>query len=413
MQPGRFAWMVAGLLFAGSLVNYMDRAALGVVKLPLCEELRLTNTDFGLALNAFLLAYMVLYVVGGRLADRLGYHRAFVVTIVFWSMANMMHAAAAGLLSLCFLRALLGVGEGGFYPAALRASSDWFPPETRSKAVGLYLCGLSVGSLLTPPVVAWITASYGWRASFVATGALGFALVLPWWLLHRRIRRVYGRANPAPGHVAEAAPGTAEQDEVSLWQVLRRRKYWCILAARALTDGAWWFFLFWTPGYFQEVRGFDLDMVGRWLWMPYLGADLGALAGGWLAAALIQRGLSASLGRKMVLVPSAMLGTLGLVVHFVESPYFALGLLTAALFGHFSWATNVHTAISEISPRRHQAVLYGITGAAGTLAGALTQPLIGYVVDTSGYAPAFVCVGAAYVLAIASLIAAGKIEPLR
>jgi MFS transporter, ACS family, hexuronate transporter len=408
-----FAWLVVSLLFAASLVNYMDRAALAVVKTQMCDELSISNTGYGLALDAFLLTYMVLYVVGGSMADRLGYHRMFVLTIVFWSLANMFHALAAGLLSLCLFRALLGIGEGGFYPTALRASAEWFPAENRSKAVGIYLCGLSVGSLLTPPVVAWVTACYGWRASFLLTGAVGFLLVPPWLFLHRRIRQVYGRHDPAPGHCAPSDPvGPAEQ-ELSLSQVLRRRKYWCILMARALTDGAWWFVLFWTPGYFQEVRGFDLTMVGRWLWMPYLGADLGALAGGWLAAVLIQRGLGTSAGSKLVLIPSAMLAAIGSLACIVGSPFLAIGLLTAALFGHFSWATNIHTAVSEISPRRHQAVLYGITGAAGTLAGALTQPLIGYVVDVAGYDPAFVCVGAAYLAAIAFLLAAGRIEPLR
>jgi ACS family hexuronate transporter-like MFS transporter len=146
--------------------------------------------------------------------------------------------------------------------------------------------------------------------------------------------------------------------------------------------------------------------------LPYLGADLGALAGGWLAAWLIQVGLGPSLGRKLVLVPSALLASLGALACLVGSPYAAIGLLTVALFGHLSWATNVHTAISEISPRRHVAVMYGITGAAGTLAGALTQPLIGYVVDVSGYTPAFACAGAAYLLAIVMLLAAGRIEPM-
>jgi len=413
-QPDRFAWLVVGLLFAGSLVNYVDRAALAVVKPQICEDLSISNWGYGLALNAFLVAYMVLYIVGGRMTDRLGYYRTFMLTIVFWSTANMMHAAAMGLLSLCLFRALLGVGEGGFYPAALRGSAEWFPPETRSKAVGIYLCGLSVGALVTPPIVAWITLRYGWRASFLATGALGFFLIPPWVLLHRRIRQVYGRVDPAPGLRAPSNPGTATEEGLPLGAVLRRRKYWCLLAARALSDGAWWFFLFWTPGYFQEVRNFDLQMVGRWLWLPYLGADLGALAGGWLAAMLIRAGWGASRGRKLVLVPSAILGPLGALVHFVGDPFLAVGLLSVALFGHLSWATNIHTAISEISPPQHQAVLYGITGAAGTLAGALTQPLIGYVVDLAGgYAPVFVCVGVVYLLAIASLAAAGRIEPLR
>jgi ACS family hexuronate transporter-like MFS transporter len=412
-SPSRFAWLVLGLLFAGSVVNYVDRAALAVVKPQICAELSITNQGYGLALNAFLVAYMVLYVVGGRVADRLGYYRTFLLTISLWSVANMMHAAVAGLLSLCLFRAVLGIGEGGFYPVALRGSAEWFPRQIRSKAVGVYLCGLSLGTLITPPIVAWITLRHGWRACFLVTGALGFFLIPPWVTLHRRIRQVYGRVDPAPGLEAASNPRTPTEEELSLGAVLRRRKYWCMLGARALSDGAWWFFLVWMPGYFQEVRHFDLAMVGRWLWMPYLGADLGALAGGWLAAMLIRRGLSASFGRKLVLVPSGIFGALGTLVYFVGNPFLALGLLSVALFGHLSWATNVHTAVSEISPRRHQAVLYGITGAAGTLAGALTQPLIGYVVDVAGYAPAFVCVGIIYLLAIVSLVAAGRIEPLR
>ncbi len=412
-RPHHVAWLVAGLLFAGSLVNYVDRAALAVVKTKICEELDLTNTDYGLALDAFLVAYMILYVVGGRMADRLGYDRMFTVTIVFWSVASMAHGLVTGLLSLCLFRALLGIGEGGFYPVALRGSAEWFPPETRSKAIGLYLCGLSVGALLAPPLVAWIATNYGWRASFLFTGALGFLLVPPWVLLHRRIRPAHGRHDAAFRLGIAANPGSGTDAGLPLAAVLRRGKYWRLLAARALTDGAWWFFLFWTPGYFQEARGFDLNMVGRWLWIPYLAADLGALGGGWLAAALIARGLGASFARKLVLVPSALLAASGSLTCFVGSPFLALGFLSAALFGHLSWSTNVHTAISEVSPPRHQAVLYGITGAAGTLAGALTQPLIGLVVDLVGYEPAFVGVAAAYLLAIALLLAVGRIEPLR
>lgn len=415
----RFGWLVVAMVFGGSIVNYVDRAALGVVKPQVCAELGISNTGYGLALNAFLLAYMVLYVLGGRMADRFGYQRMFTLSIVVWSVANMAHAAAAGLVGLCLFRALLGLGEGGFYPSALRGSAEWFPPEDRSKAIGIMLCGITVGTLIAPPMVAWITRDYGWRAAFLATGALGFLLVPPWLLLHRRIRRKYGCTNPAPGHRAELLANlesgveTAGDGGLTLWQSLRRRKFWCILAPRALSDGAWWFFLFWTPAYFQEVRGFDLSMVGRWLWVPYLGADLGAIGGGWLAAMLIQRGLDRSLGRKLVLIPSAMLAMLGSLVFFVEDPFVAIGLLSIALLGHMAWATNVHTAVSEIAPRQHQATLYGITGAAGTLVGAITQPLIGYVVDSAGYAPAFISVGLIYVVCIASLLAVGRIEPLR
>lgn len=410
-SPGRFAWLVVSLLFAASVFNYMDRTALSIVQPQVRKDLALSNTDYGLVLDAFLVAYAILYIVGGWLADRLGYRHTFSLTVICWSAAKMLHSCASGLLSLGLFRALLGAAEGGFYPTALRGSAEWFPPATRSKAIGVVLCGLSVGALITPPVVTSLTACYGWRAAFLVTGAVGFLLVPPWWLLHRRIRQVFGRSDPAPG-LRSASDERPDENGLSLTDVLRRRKYWCILIARVLTDVCWWFLLFWIAPYFQDERGFTLEMVGWWLWVPFLGADLGSLAGGWLAAMLIQRGLSKSAGRKVVLVPGALLGALASLAYFVDSPAWAIALLSVAFFGHFSCATNVHTAISEISPKRHQAVLYGITGAAGTLASASTQPAIGYVVDRGWYLIPFVCVGAAYLLAVAAIFAVGRIEPL-
>lgn len=337
----------------------------------------------------------------------------FVVTVVIWSVANMLHALAWGFWSLCACRARLGVGEGGYYPTAMRGSAEWFPAEQRAKAVGIFLCGLCVGALVTPPLAAWIAAHYGWRAAFLVTGAVCLLLLPPWLGLHWLVRRAYGTSDPAPACRIENEPDRPNDDELPLADVLRHRKYWCLLLSRSMTDGAWYFFLFWTAGYFQNYRGFDLKMVGRWLWMPYLAADLGALVGAWVSTWLIQRGLGTSLARKCVLYPSAMLGVLGAAAHFVENPYGALGLVSVALFGHLSWSSNVHTAISEVTPIRHLVVLYGITSAAGTLGGVLTQPLIGWVVDRGGYAPAFLTVGAAYVMALLLLTAAGRIERLR
>lgn len=412
-QQKRFAWMVVALLFIGSVLNYVDRAVLGVVKPDILRDLKLTNVDYGLAVNAFLMAYMVFYIVGGRLADMLGSRRMFTVTLIFWSAANMLHAAMQGLVSLCCFRALLGVGEGGYYPAAMRGSAEWFPAENRAKAVGLFLCGLCVGALIAPPLVAWITSQYGWRAAFLATGAVGFLLVPPWLFLHWRIRRHYGHPDPSPACRTEGRSEAGADEDLSLGEVMRRAKYWCLLASRALTDSAWWFYLFWMPGYFQDSRGFDMKMVGFFLWIPYFAADLGALAGAWASSALIRRGFGVDGGRKSIMVPSALMGACGALAHFVPDPALAVLIISVALFGHLSWSSNIHTAISEIAPPRHLAMLYGISGAVSTGLGALTQPAIGLVVDGFGYAPTFLGVGSVYLGAIGLLLVAGRIEPLR
>jgi ACS family hexuronate transporter-like MFS transporter len=257
----------------------------------------------------------------------------------------------------------------------------------------LLLGGLSIGTLATPPLVAWLSLALGWRAAFVATGTAGLALALPWWWLHRNTG---GEAPPA-------------EEKAPLGEMLLRRQYWRILGARAVTDGAWYFYLFWLPGYFQEVRKFDLAMVGRWLWIPYASAYAGALLGGWASSALLQRGRTVDRARKQVLAPSAVLAGLGGLACLAPDPFVALAVVSLALFGHLSWATNIHTVITEIAPARHLAVLYGITGAAGTLLGALTQPVIGVVVDRSGHGPVFLGAGAAYAVALLLLGLGGRI----
>jgi ACS family hexuronate transporter-like MFS transporter len=412
-QQSRFAWLIVFLLFAGSVLNYMDRSLISVIMPQVRRDLALTNADFGLAVNAFLVMYAAFFILGGRIADRLGYRGVCALTVAFWSIACMAHALVQGLRSLALCRAILGMGEGGFYPAAMRGIAQWFPHQSRAKAVGLMLSAVCVGALLTPPLVAWITLHYGWRAAFLGIGALGLLLLPPWLLLHRRIHRVYGAGDPTLTEKRERKTGALAEDELSLSEVLKTRKYWCVLAARASTDAAWFFYLFWIPGYFQDVRSFDLATVGRFLWIPFFCAGVGALTGAWASSALIRRGLGLDRSRKTILFASASLCAVGASACFAPAAYLALALVSLALFGHQSFGSNIHTVITEITPLRHVAILYGITGAAGTLLGAASQLAIGRVIDLFGYKPAFVWAGGMAVLAVIFLLAAGTIERIR
>lgn len=403
----RTAWAITAVLFGGSVVNYMDRAVLGVVMPQIRRDLVLTNQQYGWVINAFLMAYMISYVLGGRLADRFGYRRVVAYAIGTWSLAGMSHVLVRGLVSLALVRAVLGLGEAAFYPAAIAGMSAWFPPKDRAKAVGLLLSALSVGTLLTVPLVAWITAHHGWRASFLATGAVGFLLLPPWRMLHRRTGTGWGATG------AEARNNTDPGARTPLTFVLRTRKYWCVLAARGCSDAAWYFYLFWMPGYFQETRGLSLEAVGRLLWIPYFAAGVGSLAGAWFSSVLMQRGFSLDRARKAVLLPSAALASLGALSYFAVDYAVAIAILAVALFGHQSWSSNLHTAISEISPPEHVAVLYGMTGAAGTLMGAAAQLVIGPIVDAAGYRSVFVGAGLIYAAAAVLLVVAGRIEEIR
>jgi ACS family hexuronate transporter-like MFS transporter len=410
-QERQFAWALTALFFAGSVLSFVDRSVLGVVMPQVRKDLDLSNTQYGLAVNCFLIAYMTFYVLGGRLADLLGSRRTFTLNIVFWSLAGMAHAAVRGIASLCLFRALLGVGEGGFFPTAMRGFSEWFGEENRAKPVGVLMCGISLGMVVTPPLVAWVTLRYGWRAAFLVTGSLGLLFVPPWLWIHQRIRQAYGVPDPAPC----LSEGSADTDfeDLSLRQVLTKPKYWFFLLARAFPDTVTFFYLFWLPGYFQDVRRYDMATVGRLLWIPYFCADLGAVAGAWFSSALIARGLGLDRSRRTALLLSGLCTIAGASAFVAPTDSLALALASLALFGHFAWSSNMQTVVTEIMPRKHMATLYGLTGAAGTLLAALTQPLVGRAVDLVGYGPPFAGTAVAYLLALTMLLCAGKVERIR
>jgi ACS family hexuronate transporter-like MFS transporter len=410
-QERQLSWAIVAFFFAGIVLSYADRAVLGVVLPQVRKDLALTNAQYSLTIDAFLILYMIFYIVGGRIADRLGIRRAFSLNIVFWSLASMAHAIAGGVVSLCVFRALLGVGEGGFFPTAMRGILEWCHPENRAKAVGLLICGVSLGMLLTPPIAAWMTFHFGWRMAFLVTGSAPLFLVFPWSWLHRRIHVKYGIADRVPARsLGNESPVSSD---ISLRQVLGSSKYWFFLFARAFPDAVTFFYLFWLPGYFQDVRHYDLKKVGTLLWIPFFCAGLGALGGGWLSGALMQRGLGMDRSRKIALFLSAACPILGAGAFLAPTAIFALVLVSLALFGHFAWAANIQTVVTEIMPPRHVATLYGVTGAAGTLMAVLTQPLVGYTVDFVGYGPAFVGTAVIYLLALGMLHGAGTINHIQ
>jgi ACS family hexuronate transporter-like MFS transporter len=405
--------MIVLLLFVGSVINYTDRSLLSVVMPNVRRDLSLSNANYGLVIHVFLVMYAVFYILGGRIADRLGYRRTFALAVVFWSLASMAHAFVQGLRSLLLCEAMLGVAEGSYYPTAMRGIAGLFPPASRAKAVGAILSAISLGMLITPPLVAWTTLHYGWRVTFLLLGGLGLLLLPPWLWVHRQVRRAKGTLDTAPVKARDAAANASTERELTLGEVLKTRKYWCVLAARGCSDAAWYFYLFWIPAYFQDVRGLSLARVGKLLWVPYFCSFIGALAGAAASTALIRRGVSVPRSRKAALLVSASLCAFSASAGFAPTTNLALALVSLALFAHQSWSTNIHTVITEISPPKHVAILYGMTGAAGTFIGAAAQLVIGPIIDFHGYKPAFVWVAGMYVLAAGLLISAGVLEPIR
>ncbi len=316
-------WWIVGMLFVGSVVNYLDRITLSIVAPMIRDEFGLSASDYALVVNVFLVAYTFSYGFGGKLADLLGTRVSYYATVTWWSIAACLHTLTQGLYSLCAFRFLLGLGEAGFFPTGVKAISEWFHPRDRGKPISIMLLGLGIGALLGPPVVSWLTLNVGWRAMFLITGLLGFLLLLPWTFIYRKPEEHPRLTEEEQEYLQESA--NAIQDDTGqrlrVRDFLRYRGVWTLLAARSLADGTWYFYLFWMPEYLMRERGFSMEMIGGLLWIPFLASDLGLLLGGWISTLLIRRNLGIPKTRKICMLGGTLVVPLGILVNSVSNPY--------------------------------------------------------------------------------------------
>lgn len=385
----KLRWAMVALLTLATTINYIDRQALSVAAPVISRELGLTATDYSRIVFFFLLAYALMQVVTGALVDRLGARLGFAIAIVGWSLASMAHALGRGVMSFSLLRFILGFFEAANYPAALKAIAEWFPPSERSSAVGWVNVGPGLGAILAPPLIAWLTLTWGWRAAFVGTGLLGFVWLAFWLYLYRQAPEATARGDAGS---AKESPGASAEPVMSWLDVVRDRRGLGLMLARFTSDGAFYFFVFWLPTYLAGVRGFEIREIGMFAWLPFLAADLGALAGGLWGTGLIRRGWSIDASRKTVMWVGAALSACALPAATAATPYVALAWISVALFGIQVKSSSLFTVPADLFPASSVALAWGLSGAAGSLGGMLFQLYVGRVVDTVGYNPVFLAV---------------------
>ena len=420
MKIPHLRWWMIGLIFLATLINYVDRQTVSVLKKSITDDLGLSNPEYAAIQNSFLIAYAISQMLSGRLYDAVGTRVGFTISIVVWSIAAAAHAAASSALSFGFWRFVLGFGEAGNWPGAAKAIAEWFPARERALGMGIFNTGAAVGGALSPPLIAWLATTWGWRPTFLITGALGFGWLVLWLVLYRRPQEhpwleAKERTFVLEGREAGALPGAAGEAWRPGWlELLRYRQVWAILVARFLTDPIWWLYVFWLPSYFQEARGFSLQQIGWSAWFPFLAAGMGALTGGWASGHLIGRGMSLDRARKTVMTGGALLIPAGILAMRAESPYAALAWMGVVLFGFQIWINNVLTLPSDFFPGSAVASVAGLGGTAAALASVLYNWNTGRVVDLLGYTPVFVAAGVLGPLGLAALILiAGPIERVR
>lgn len=395
-------WRIAALLFAATVINYVDRQTLSVLAREISVDLDLSDIEYSQILQAFLICYAGMYMVWGRIIDRWGTRVALAVSMVWWSLANAGHALARGALGLAAFRALLGMGEAGNFLAAEKAISEWFPPRERAFANGLVNAAASTGAILAPPLIAWMYTQWGWRTAFVATGAAGFVW-LAFWLRWYWVPERHPRVTVEERALIEDAPGGPGRRTVRWAELFGFRQTWALFLARVLADPVWWFYLFWLPKYLGDERGLSIVAIGLIAWVPFLTADIGAMAGGWLSGRLIRGGMDPVRARKRVMLPAAAAMPLSLIVPATDSPAVAVAAICFVTFAHMAWKTNLMTMTNDLYPTAVVGSAASIVGLGSSLGGVVFTGVTGYVVERHSYAAIFFVMAFLHPLALVVL----------
>jgi ACS family hexuronate transporter-like MFS transporter len=412
---GRYRWVICGLLFAATAINYIDRQIIGVLKPTLQVEYGWTETAFASVVFWFQAAYAVGYLGFGRLIDRFGARLGYAAAVVVWTLAHIAHAFVSTIGGFVIVRLVLGLGESGNFPAGLKAIAEWFPKRERALATGILTAGSNVGAVVTPLIVPAITLAWGWRASFVVTGAFSLLWLVVWLKVYRRPEehpRVGAAelafinsdqaAGVAAGLPAEPVRRPGETARLPWRQLLVLRETWAFTLGRFLIDPIWWMFLFWLPDFFAKRYHLDLVHFGPPLAVVYVVSDLGSIAGGWLSSRLIRGGASVNVARKVAMLIAALLVVPVMFAMYADSLWLAVAIVGLATAGHQGFSANLYTFPSDVFPKQAVASVVGMGGTAGAIGGMLMSKYAGWVLDSIGsYTPIFVVAGTVYLLALA------------
>ena len=404
--PGRMRWWIVWTLFFSTVINYISRQTFSVLSPMISAQFHLNHTELARILGAFQISYAFTWLLGGIFLDAVGTRIGLAVAVVLWSAVNMLTGLANSVFGFVIFRFILGIGEGVNWPGASKAVAEWFPDAERSVAVAIFDSGSSVGGALAALMIPWIALAFGWRWAFVFSGLLGFVWLAAWL-------RIYYAPNRHPRvtrqeiefvHAGRASTVDRRERTSRSWLHLAKdRNVWGIVFGRALTDPIWWFYVFWLPQYLSDARGFSLQRIALFAWVPFVAADIGNFTGGLISGYCIRKGMTVLQARKWVCAVSCLPVLLGIPAARVDSPYVALLLISVALWGYASWSTMGLTLPSDLFPQNVVATVTGLSGLVAGLAGAGFTYAVGRTVDRFSYLPAFVAAGLLPLLATAAV----------
>ncbi|MEO0345180.1 MAG: MFS transporter, partial [Pseudomonadota bacterium] len=412
-------WVIVTLVAIATVINYIDRGALGVLWPEISADLGLTKTDYAIIINVFTFAYAFGQTLFGKIFDWIGTRLGFVLAIAAWSAATMLHAVANSMLTFSIFRGLLGVAEAGNWPGATKANAEWFPINERALAQGIFNSGAAIGGIISPLSVGylflWVES---WQATFIVIGVLGFLWLIPWLIVYKSGPTDHPWLDPAERDYILTGQRSKETSEAATYaptsrEILSRKESWGVILASFFLDPIWWLFVGWLPLYLNETYGFGVAEIAKYAAVPYIGAMFGAWFGGFLAKNRIQVGWSVNKTRKFVIGLGGLIMLVSLLMTIkATTPLIAVLLMAVILFGFQTAVNNIQTLPSDFYSGESVGSLAGFAGTAAKLAVVGLNSLIP-IITVHSYAPAFaVGAGLAIMTVLSVWVLCGKIQPL-
>lgn len=384
LRAGRLRWAILAMLFAATVLNYLDRQVLSILAPQVQKDLGIDDLGYARIVQYFLVAYALSHLIAGWITDKLGAKVTLALFLGWWSLANMATGWVRNASQLGFARMMLGIGEPGVYTAGPKAVAEHFPPAERGFAIGVYTAGAMVGATIAPPVIGFLALQYGWRAAFIITGAAGIVWLAIWLVVYR------SPANAAPARTKEP---------IRWGPILRDRSVWGLASARLIADPVWYFYLFWFPKYLADERNMGLMQIASLAWIVYLAADIGAVGGGLLSGRLIRAGIAPERSRIITMGMAAALAPLGMLIalNLDVGPTLAIGALVAC--AHLVFQVNITAAVVDRYPMRIVATVFGLIAAGSALGGLASTRIVGEIASTGSYSQIFLLMGLLHPLA--------------
>ncbi len=426
MKIKGFRWWIIGLIFLATVINYIDRSALSImwggegIDGSIAQSLGLTKNDYGLISNVFMVAYALGQLFSGKLFDKVGTRIGYVISIGIWGLSSFLHSIARGVLSISLFRTTLGLSEAGNWPGAVKSNAEWFPIKERAVAQGLFNAGASIGSVIAPLIIGALFVAFGWRITFMVVGSFGLVWIIPWLIINKTgLKKHPWVTDEERKYILD---GQSEADKksddttkgLSLMQILSYKESWSIVVGRFFLEPIWWLFVTWMPIYLFDTYGFDVKEVAMFLWVPYVGAAVGSIAGGYVSGRIIAKTGSINKGRKTTIVIGGVIMLLGLIatILYGDTALKFVLIVCMVLFGFQFAIGNVQTLPSDFFSGKSVGSLAGLGGMIGVFSVIIMNFLVPIVANIS-YTPVFIAIAVFVPLGIGAIyFFARNIKPI-